>query len=213
MILHVLEKAQQAQIGPVVVACGEESLKAVVEGAGGRAILTDPHLPSGTDRVYAAMKQLKETSYDYIINLQGDLPNIAPSTIQSVFKCLVETKGDMATAAAPIEKTEEISSPHVVKIALTPQKGFQRALYFSRAPIPANEGVYYHHIGLYGFQRSALERFVSLPPSQLECRERLEQLRALEDGMNIYVTIVKEAPLSIDTPEDLEKCRILLSKM
>lgn len=207
MILHVLERAQAAQVGPVIVACAEAELKEVVEKAGGQAVLTDPQLPSGTDRVHAALKVLGKESFERVLNLQGDLPNINPETIRAVADCLVQTQEPMATAACVIEDKTEINNPNVVKIAMVPHKNFHRALYFSRSSIPSGDGPFYHHIGLYGFQREALERFVSLPPSSLEVRERLEQLRALEAGMNICVTVVSEAPVSIDTQDDLNKIR------
>jgi 3-deoxy-manno-octulosonate cytidylyltransferase (CMP-KDO synthetase) len=204
MIEHVWEQATQANIGEVVVACCGPEIADHIHALGGKAIITDPNLPSGTDRVWAAAAH---TDAAIIVNLQGDLPFIAPSTIAQTIKPLLENPAvHISTAAALIENAADILTPSVVKIAMNlyaPDRG--RALYFSRAPIPHGQAPHYHHLGIYAFRRSALERFVSLPPSHLEQSEKLEQLRALEDGMRIDVALVNDTPQSVDTPEDLAK--------
>jgi len=210
MIVHVLRRATDANIGAVVVACCSQEVADIVEAAGGRAVLTDPKLPSGSDRIYAALQALDE-DFDTVINLQGDLPTVEPDVIRSALKALENDDIDIGTVACETTSTQEIKDPNVVKIALSPQtKEFGRALYFSRAPIPANTNSVYHHIGIYAYRRPILEKFIQLPPSPLEKREKLEQLRALEAGMRIGVRLVAHAPISVDTPEDLERVRALI---
>lgn len=210
MIVHVLRRGLEAGLGPVVVACCSSEIARVVEKAGGHAVITEADLPSGTDRIFAA-GEIFDPAHDYetIINLQGDLPFISPQTIQAVTKPFENPDVDMTTIAACMTLKEEIENPHIVKIAIAMPEGSQRgrALYFSRQPIPHQAPTYYHHIGVYGYRRSSLERFVSTPPTALERIEKLEQLRALELGMRIDVEIVQEVPQSIDTSCDLEKLR------
>ncbi|GAB5470127.1 MAG: 3-deoxy-manno-octulosonate cytidylyltransferase [Rhodospirillales bacterium] len=218
MIVQVLERAQAAGVGPVAVACAEASVADAVEAAGGQAILTDPDLPSGTDRIHQALLRLDPTGlHDVVINVQGDLPSLPPEDVRIALEPLAADPAcDIATLAARIHEPAERSSPDVVKIAtvLTAQRRIARALYFSRAPIPwagaDDSGPLLHHIGLYAYRRSALERFVALPPSPLELRERLEQLRALEAGLRIDVALVDSVPLGVDTAADLERARRLL---
>jgi len=210
MIVHVLRRALEAGIGPVAVACGEPEIAAAVRAAGGTAILTDPALPSGSDRIFAALTALDpDQKYDTIINLQGDLPTIPPSMLKTVLTPLENPDYDIATLVAPITTAAEAAAPSVVKAAcaFAPNAATAPALYFSRAPIPAGDGPLWHHIGLYAYRRAALERFVSLPESPLERREKLEQLRALEAGMRIGVARVDHAPFGVDTEEDLERVR------
>lgn len=205
MIVQVMKRAQAASIGRVVVACDSEEIAKVIEKAGGEAILTAADLPSGSDRIFQALTKIDtENKYDIIINVQGDMPCIDPKIIGQVFAVLENPEVDIATLAAIITDEKEKTDLAVVKIALTEQR---RALYFSRATIPHGEGVLYHHIGIYAYRRSALEKFVSLTPSSLELREKLEQLRALEAGMRIDVAVVDTVPLGVDTPEGLEKAR------
>lgn len=208
MIVHVMERAKKAGLGDVYVACCEEEVKEVVEAHGGLAVMTDAELPSGTDRIFQAIEKLGR-SYEVVVNVQGDLPSIEPSIIQQAADLLSDEQVDIGTLAAKIEKDEEITNPNVVKIAMAIDEKSERgnALYFSRATIPHGEGDYYHHIGLYAYRWSALKRFISLPESPLEKRERLEQLRALENGMRIDVQIVNTVPLGVDTPEDLENVK------
>ena len=213
MIVHVLRRAREAEIGPVVVATDAREVALAVEKAGGRAVLTRADHASGSDRIFEALGQVdREGNAKIIVNLQGDLPTLAPSAIAAALSPLADPAVDIATLAAEIAIAEECADPNVVKVvgtAVAPRR--LRALYFTRATAPAGEGPLYHHIGLYAFRRPALERFVKLPPSPLERRERLEQLRALEAGMRVDVALVDAVPLGVDTPEHLEKARAVLT--
>ncbi len=214
MIVRVWRQAVKAGVGPVVVAAGDDVIAAAIERAGGHAILTDPDLPSGSDRVHAALNEFDpERRYDSVVNLQGDLPALDPDTVRAVAELLFDSHADIATLAAPIDDPADNDNPAVVKpvIAWDADGKRGRALYFTRARAPWGEGPLFHHIGIYAYRRASLARFVSLPPSPLETREKLEQLRALEAGMNIQVARVDAVPLSVDTPADLEKARKLLS--
>ncbi len=203
MISHVIERALESGIAPVYVAVDGEEIAGVVEQYKGKAILTDPSLPSGTDRIAAALKKIPH-NFDFIINLQGDLPLFDPSILKKVLDVLLNTESEMATLVAPIGDSSIIENRNSVKVALSPFGTYYRALYFSRAPLSGYNG-FYQHIGIYGYRAAALKRFVNLPISPLENLEKLEQLRALEDNMRIVADIVKEAPISVDTLEDLEK--------
>lgn len=204
MILHVAQKGLSANVGDVIIACSEKPVFDIVENAGFCAIMTDPDLPSGSDRIFAASQQLKK-QYQYIVNLQGDMPNIDPTLIIKLVDLIQKTDADIVTAVAPIISPDENANPNVVKAVLA-ENG--RALYFTRSPsVPFGDGPLYHHIGIYVYKTEALKRFVSLPPSQLELREKLEQLRALENGMSIFAAIVDHAPKGVDTIEDLEFLR------
>ena len=214
MIVRVWARAMAAGLGPVVVAAGEQEIVRAIEKAGGRAVLTDPDLPSGSDRIWAALMAADpKGAHDVVVNLQGDLPALDPEQIKTVVNCLQKSGADIATLAAPIDNEVDEANPAVVKavVAWDAAERYGRALYFTRAPAPTGEGVLYHHVGIYAYTRQALEDFVALPPSPLEMREKLEQLRALEAGMSIAVARVDEAPLSIDTPADLERARKILS--
>ncbi len=214
MIVRVWARAVAAGLGPVVVAAGEKEIVACVEKAGGRAVLTDPDLPSGSDRIWAALQAVDpKGSHDVVVNLQGDLPALDPGQLKTVVDALAKSGADIATLAAPIDNADDETNPAVVKAVVAWDAGEKlgRALYFTRSTAPAGEGALYHHVGLYAYRREALESFVALPPSPLESREKLEQLRALEAGMSIAVARVDEAPLSVDTPADLERARKLLS--
>ena len=213
MIVHVLRRAREAEIGPVIVATDAREVASAVERAGGRAVLTRRDHASGSDRIFEALGQVDpEGSAKIIVNLQCDLPTLAPSAIAAALTPLVHPAVDIATLAAEITVAGERTDPNVVKVVGTiVAPGWLRALYFTRATAPAGEGPLYHHIGLYAFRRPALERFVELPPSPLERRERLEQLRALEAGMRVDVALVDTVPLGVDTPEDLEKARDVLT--
>jgi 3-deoxy-manno-octulosonate cytidylyltransferase (CMP-KDO synthetase) len=213
MIVHVLRRAQAAAIGPVVVATDSAEVAAVVDKAGARAVMTRSDHASGSDRIFEALgKADSEHRAKIIVNLQGDLPTIGPDVIAAALAPLADDAVDIATLAAEIKVAAERVNPNVVKVVGTPIAPARlRALYFTRATAPAGEGPLYHHIGLYAFRRVALERFVKLPPSPLERREKLEQLRALEAGMRIDVEIVDTLPLGVDTPEDLEKARAMLT--
>lgn len=209
MIVHVLRRAQEAAIGPVMVAAGDPEIVDAVQAAGGDAILTDPGLPSGSDRVRAAAAAAPD--HDVIVNLQGDLPLIDPRMISRALAPLDDPAVDIATLAMPTDDPEERDNPNVVKAvaALAEGSTIGRALYFTRAAAPGGPGPVYHHIGIYAFRRSALDRFVSLPPSPLEKREKLEQLRALEAGMRIDIALVDTLPFGVDTPADLTRARAL----
>ncbi len=213
MIIHVMQQAQKANIGDVIVACDGEEIKKLVESYGGKALITDPNLPSGTDRIYAALQQIENhQSYEAIINVQGDLPLVKPSLICDLYQALCESHSDITTPIAEIHTPEEISSDAVVKVAVSLDENNRgTALYFSRQTIPWGDGPLYHHIGIYAYKRDSLKKFVNLPPSPLEKREKLEQLRALENGMRITTLCVDEAPWGVDRPEDLEKVRKALS--
>jgi 3-deoxy-manno-octulosonate cytidylyltransferase (CMP-KDO synthetase) len=213
MIVHVLHRAREAGLGPVAVACGEAEIAAAVRDAGGTAILTDPDLPSGSDRIFAALNDLDPGQHhDVIINLQGDLPSIDPAYLQAVLAPLQNPDFDIATLVAPITTPEEAAAPSVVKCvcSFVPEQNTAPALYFSRNIAPSGEGPLWHHIGIYAYRRAALARFVALPPSPLEQREKLEQLRALEAGMKIGVARVPHAPFGVDTPDDLTHARNIL---
>ncbi|HJP23605.1 MAG: 3-deoxy-manno-octulosonate cytidylyltransferase [Alphaproteobacteria bacterium] len=215
MIVHVWRRAQEAEVGPVVVACGETEIAEVVEAAGGQAVLTRPDHPSGSDRVWEALQAVDpDGRHQAVVNLQGDLPLIEPAAVRAVLEPLTEPAVDIATLVAEIVDDDERSNPNVVKAALALESGARsgRALYFSRATVPAGEGPHYHHIGIYAYRREALERFVGLPPAALEKRERLEQLRALEAGMRIDGALVDTVPFGVDTPADLERARQLLAR-
>jgi 3-deoxy-manno-octulosonate cytidylyltransferase (CMP-KDO synthetase) len=212
MIVHVVRRATAAKLGPVVVATDDETIATAVEKAGGRAIMTRADHASGSDRICEALGVVDpERRARIVVNVQGDLPTLEPATIKAALGPLAEPAVDIATVAAEIVKDEERTNPNVVKVVGTPIAPFRlRALYFTRATAPYGQGPLYHHIGLYAYRRAALERFVALPPSTLEQRERLEQLRALEAGMRIDVAIVDAVPLGVDTPEDLEIARRVL---
>lgn len=217
MIVHVLRRANEAAVGPVVVACAEAEIAAAVEAAGGRAILTDPGLPSGSDRIHQALTRFDpERRHDIVINVQGDLPTIDPALIHAVLAPFSDPGVEIATLACVIRDQAERHNPSVVKAVagFAPDAApgtVARALYFTRMPAPSGEGPLYHHIGLYAYRRAALDRFVALPPGILEQREKLEQLRALEAGMRIGIVLVDTLPLGVDTPADLARARELLA--
>ncbi len=210
MIVHVMRRGQEADIGPVAVACGDAEIATAIRAAGGVAVLTDPSLPRGSDRVHAALAILDpQGRHDVVVNLQGDLPTIPPDYLRTVLSPLSDPAIDIATLVAPIRNAEEAAAPQVVKAACAFEGGraVSPALYFSRAAIPSGDGPRWHHIGIYAFRRLALARFVALPESPLERRESLEQLRALEAGMRISCARVEHAPFGVDTPADLERAR------
>ena len=214
MIVRVWQQAQAAGLGPVVVAAGEAQIVDIIKSHGGEAVLTDPDLPSGSDRIWAALQAIDpKGQHDVVVNLQGDLPALDPAQIKAVVHALARSGADIATLAAPIDNDEDKANPAVVMAVVAWDAAGQlgRALYFTRATAPTGGGPLFHHVGLYAYRREALESFVALPPSPLEQSEKLEQLRALEAGMRIAVARVEEAPLSVDTPADLERARKLLS--
>jgi 3-deoxy-manno-octulosonate cytidylyltransferase (CMP-KDO synthetase) len=217
MIVHVWRRAVAAGIGPVVVACGDQAIAEAIERAGGRAVMTDPALPTGSDRIQAAITLLDpERAHDAVINVQGDMPMLDPLAIRVALAALSEPDTDIATLAALITDPAQLESISVNKVVA----GFadparpSRALYFSKAPVPWGEGPHYEHIGLYAYRRAALDRFVTLPRGILEQRERLEQLRALEAGMRISVSLIDPDWLGVqvDTPADLARARELMER-
>jgi 3-deoxy-manno-octulosonate cytidylyltransferase (CMP-KDO synthetase) len=214
MIVHVLRRAEAAQIGRVAVATDTLEIAAVVMAHGFEAVMTRANHPSGSDRIHEALGKLDPRGEaEIVVNLQGDFPTILPDNIRSVLAPLADPAVDIATLAAQIHSEEESSNPNVVKAVGSPvSAGRLRALYFTRATAPYGDGPRYHHIGLYAYRRAALERFVSLPPSALEQQEKLEQLRALEAGMRIDIGIVDTVPRGVDTPADLETARRILAK-
>jgi 3-deoxy-manno-octulosonate cytidylyltransferase (CMP-KDO synthetase) len=211
MIVQVWRRACAAEVGPVIVACAELEIAEVVEAHGGTSVLTDPDLPSGTDRIFQALGRIDpKRRFARVINLQGDLPTLDPMAIRTVLEPLEQLGTDMGTLAVATEDPAEKADPNVVKAVIAfddarPRLG--RALYFTRAMAPSGDGPIHHHIGIYAFRRPILERFATLPPSPLERRERLEQLRALEAGITIGVALVDSNPLGVDTPEDLARAR------
>lgn len=209
MIVRVLEQAQNADIGPVVIACDDPEIASVVKTYGGEAILTRADHESGSDRIHEAANLVDPTSeHDIILNLQGDVPLIEPAALRAAFNPLSDDDVDIGTIMTEIRDERFHDDPSFVKVVATKTNtGSNRALYFTRATAPSGPGPLFQHIGVYAYRRSALERFVSLPPSPLEIREKLEQLRALEAGMRIDVSVIDSAPMDVNTPEDLERAR------
>jgi 3-deoxy-manno-octulosonate cytidylyltransferase (CMP-KDO synthetase) len=213
MIVHVLRRAVEADIGRVVVATDDEGIAAAVRAARGEAVMTGPDHLNGTSRINEALARIDpDGAIGTIVNVQGDLPTVASATIRAALAPLADPAVDIATVAAEIVREEERTNPAVVKVVGTPVGDHRlRALYFTRATAPWGEGPLYHHIGLYAYRRAALARYMALPPSPLERREKLEQLRALEAGMRIDVGIVDAVPVGVDTPEELERARMMLA--
>jgi 3-deoxy-manno-octulosonate cytidylyltransferase (CMP-KDO synthetase) len=212
MIVAVWRRALEADVAPVWIATDSEQIAEAVRAVGGQAVMTGAHHPSGSDRVHEALCRIDpDGRFDAVINLQGDLPTVSPETIRAAAAPLEDAEVAIGTPVAVIRREEERNASSVVKMVGTPLGGGRfRALYFTRATAPWGEGPLHHHIGLYAWRREALARFVSLPPSPLEQRERLEQLRALEAGMRIDAVEVGDVPLGVDTPEDLARAREML---
>ena len=213
MIVQVMDRASEAAAGPVLCAAAEPQIVAAVEAAGYAAVLTDPDHPSGSDRIWEALcARDTEGAHDVIVNLQGDLPTLDPMLVAALLGPLADPNVDMTTLVAEISAPDEKTNPNVVKCVAPFEAGkdIARALYFTRVTAPSGDGPLWHHIGIYAYRRSALKRFVALPPGVLERRERLEQLRALEAGMRIEAVRVDTVPLGVDTPADLERARQIL---
>ncbi len=214
MIVHVWRQAVAADAGPVIVACGDKAIAEAIRAEGGTAVMTAPELPSGSDRVWVAAQTYDpDMTYDRVVNVQGDLPTLEPSLVNAAVDALTQGGTDMGTLVAEITDPDELDDPHVVKAAVDfpPGETVAPALYFSRSRIPSSDGPVYHHIGIYSYTRTALKRFVALPPAGLEIRERLEQLRALTNGMTISAGLVDTIPFGVDTPADLERARKILA--
>lgn len=213
MIVHVLDRARAAGIGEVAVACGDPEIADAVRVAGGIAVLTDPDLPSGSDRVHAALTTLDpEGRHDVVLNLQGDVPTVTAGQMRAALRPLDDPAIDIGTVVAPIASAVEARTASFVKAVCAFAEGAETApaLYFSRAPVPWGDGPLWHHVGIYAWRRAALARFVALPPSALELREGLEQLRALEAGMRIGCARVAHGLFGVDTPADLARAREML---
>ncbi len=233
MIVQVWRRAMESGVGDVVVACDGEEIAQAIRAVGGVAVVTDPNHPSGSDRVWEAIEKFElsvrsavrepraagvseaegtRSPYEIIINFQGDLPTFEPRLLKDLLKPFESPHVDIATLAAPILRPEEHENPSVVKAVIALKNGEKsgRALYFTRCSAPYGDGPRYHHIGVYAYRRDALATFVSLPPSPLEMREKLEQLRALEAGLRIDVVVVDTVPLGVDTPEDLARANEIM---
>lgn len=213
MIVRVLEQALAADIGPVTVACDDQRILEAVRDHGGNAVLTRPDHESGSDRIHEAARLVDpDGRHDVILNLQGDVPLIEPAAIRAAFAPLADPEVQIGTIMTEIRTEEDRQDPSFVKAVVTAIAGARyRALYFTRATAPTGPGPLFQHIGVYAYRRSALDLFVSLPPSPLEQREKLEQLRALEAGMRIDVSLVDSAPMDVNTPQDLERARKALA--
>jgi 3-deoxy-manno-octulosonate cytidylyltransferase (CMP-KDO synthetase) len=213
MIVQVMRRATEADVGPVVVATDSRDVADAVEAASGRAVMTRADHVSGSDRIFEALTTIDpDRRHDVIVNVQGDLPTIAPAAVAAAVTPLADASVDIGTIAAVITREAERTDPSVVKaIGSEISTGRLRALYFTRATAPSGEGPLLHHIGLYAYRRAALGRFVALPPSRLEQREKLEQLRALEAGMRIDIVIVDDVPLGVDTPHELDRARAIIA--
>ena len=215
MIVHVWRRAMESGVAPVVVACDHEPVAEAVRCAGGQAVMTRPDHPSGSDRIWEALHTIEgHAAYDAIINVQGDLPTIEVEAIRAAYDLLKNPAVDIGTLVVPIHDEADKTKRQIVKAIFDCAAGASggRAYYFTRNPAPSGEGDMYHHVGLYAYRRDALQAFVRAPPSPLELREKLEQLRALALGLRIDVGIIDAMPLGVDTPEDLEKARLLLAK-
>lgn len=214
MIVHVMNRAMEADLGKVAVATDHEEIKKTVEDHGGTAVMTGTHHQSGSDRIWEAVGLIDpDAKAKYIVNVQGDLPAIQGGTIAASLAPLLDGPADIATLCAEIALESERTNPNVVKLVgtpLTPER--MRALYFTRATAPHGDGPLFHHIGLYAYRREALEKFVTLPPSTLERREKLEQLRAIEAGMRIDATIVDVVPVGVDTQNELDQVRRIMDQ-
>ena len=215
MIVHVWRRALQANLGPVAVACAEPAIAAAITQAGGHAVLTDPALPSGSDRIHAALQAIDPAGrHDIVINLQGDLPTIDPLSLRLLLDGLNHPHFDITTLVAPITSDAERDADSVVKVAcaFAPDQTIAPAYYFSRNAIPAGPGPLWHHVGVYGYRRTALDQFVASKPSLLESREKLEQLRAFDLGLRIGAARISHAPFGVDTLDDLRRAREELAR-
>ncbi len=214
LIEHVWAGAMSADIAPVWVATDHADIYHHITSLGGRAVMTRADHPSGSDRIHEAIEAIDPKGrYQKLINLQGDLPTITSEAINALARLLNTNNCDLATLVAPAS-AEEVARSQVVKAVMSwddDNHQCGRAHYFSRQAVPHNAETYWHHIGLYGWQRAALARFVTLPPSPLELSEKLEQLRALEAGMLIQASAIDEAPGGVDTEEDLNAVRALFA--
>ena len=214
MIVHVWRRAMESKIGRVVVAASDVEIVRAIEKAGGEAVLTDAALPTGSDRIHQALTRLDAAKkHDAVINVQGDVPTIPVLYIKTAYNLLSDASVDIATLISPLSDQNDIQASQVVKaiVEIDADAKHGRALYFTRIPAPSGKGPYYGHVGLYAYRRAALDYFVSQPQGVLERRESLEQLRALGLGLHMQAGLVDTFPLGVDTPEDLEKARKILT--
>lgn len=219
MIVHVWRRAVAAGIGPVLVAAADPEIVSVIEKVGGTVVLTDPKLPTGSDRVWVAAEAVDPArDFDVIVNLQGDFPTIEPAALRTLLASLADPATDIATLSFEIHDEADLHNPNVVKVAIEPTGGegrgpmSGRAVYFSRLPVPWNAPTHYHHVGIYAYRRHALTRFVGLAQGDLERQESLEQLRALAAGMRVDCAVIHSTPFGVDTPADLERARAAISR-
>lgn len=208
MIAWMIGLAQRANAGPVLVAAAETEVADAARAAGAEVALTDPDLPSGSDRVHAALQAFDAAGrFDIVVNLQGDMPTMRPDDVACALAALRDG-ADIATLVSPSHDAAERDTPNIVKAIRT---AGGRCLYFTRAAAPWGDGPIERHVGVYVYRRDALTRFVAAPPSPLERREKLEQLRALELGMHIRADAIADFPKGVDSPPDLEAARRLLA--
>tara|TARA_Y100000590_G_scaffold364139_1_gene422316 strand:- start:70608 stop:71345 length:738 start_codon:yes stop_codon:yes gene_type:complete len=209
MILHVWERAIKAKSDMVIVATDSEDILQIIKSNGGEAVLTSPNHKSGSDRVYEALQKIENThhQYDYIINLQGDLPNINTKIINIGLKEISKTSADILTYCSCIDNKEEIENKNIVKVAIGQNRGELNGIYFSRSPIPHGAEIFYEHVGIYIYKRNALSKFISSKPTKLEITEKLEQLRALENNLKINLILIDDKIISIDTIDDLNRLK------
>lgn len=215
MIIHVAQRAKNASIGPVFIATGDSEIVNVARDYGFKAILTQQKHETGSDRVFEALciiEQERQQKYKYVMNLQGDLPNVNSDSLKIALEAMILSKADITTLANLVNDITEKNNENVVKLIAAARAEYLQALYFTRAAAPHGNAEFYKHIGIYLYKRDALEKFIKLPASKLEQQERLEQLRALEAGMTIAAKLVLDDPISVDTAEDLEQARKLLAK-
>ena len=208
MVIRVAKQALASKVGDVIIACCDEAIYKVANSYGINAVYTRDNHSSGSDRIYEALNNIDPLKkIETIINLQGDMPTISPNTINSILDYKQLVNSDIYTLATKINNSEEKHDPNVVKVVISKdcKNSFGKALYFSRSPVPYGKGPLYHHIGIYGYTRESLERFVKLKPSELELRESLEQLRAMEANMNVHVGIIDEIPIGVDNLADFKK--------
>lgn len=208
MIVHVYKRAKEANIANVIVAAGNVEIKEVIENIGGEAILTSSNHESGSDRIFEALNIYdKESKFDNIINLQGDLPNIHKDALFKIISLLESNDADISTLGVKISSEEEFLNPNIVKAYI---KNISESNYvddFDRRFDIGKEEFLYHHVGIYGYKREALEAFVEFDQSKTEIERKLEQMRAIENGMKIVLGLIDELPISVDTQEDLEIAR------
>ncbi len=218
MILHVYEAAKQSNVGDVLIATPDQQIVNLIKNFGGTAILTASNHETGTDRVFEVFEKTLKSKPNFIINLQGDMPNLEPEVIKNLIDYMSLGKCDIGTLASELSSPSELEDPNIVKVLVKEKIRpgmFIEALDFVRNYLPESKPdskKVYHHIGIYGFTNKALVKFVSLKRSKLELERKLEQLRAMENKMSIHVGYINSCPLSVDTEQDLIKIKNLMEK-